>query len=340
LKNKGAEHCSLYSELSTLNTELKCFRRNVVSNILRIGTRGSQLALWQANWVKEQIIRRHPDLNVEIVKIKTTGDRILDVPLAQVGGKGLFVKEIETALMEKSIDIAVHSMKDVPTDLPDGLGIVAITEREDPRDAVIGSSPTPILDLPKGAKIGTSSLRRQAQLLNARSDFILEPLRGNVNTRLRKLREGMYDAIILAMAGVKRLGWDKEVTEVIEPDVMLPAIGQGALGLEARLRDGNTLERISFLDHELTNSCVAAERSFLHRLEGGCQVPIAAYGTREGEEILLTGLVASVDGKRVVRISERAPAQDAVGLGEMLAESILKAGGRQILEEVYCRELD
>jgi hydroxymethylbilane synthase len=307
---------------------------------LRIGTRGSQLALWQANWVKEQVVRRHPDLNVEIVKIKTTGDKILDVPLAKVGGKGLFVKEIETALLEKEVDIAVHSMKDVPTDLPEGLAIVAVTEREDPRDAVIGSSATPILDLPKGAKIGTSSLRRQAQLLNVRSDFVLEPLRGNVNTRLRKLREGMYDAIILAMAGVKRLGWENEVTEIIDPDIMLPAIGQGALGIEARLQDMATLERISFLDHEATHSCVSAERSFLHRLEGGCQVPIAAYGVKEGEDVLLTGLVASVDGKRIVRASDRRNAQDAGKLGEALAENILMAGGRQILEEVYRRELD
>ena len=310
-----------------------------MSNKLRIGTRGSQLALWQANWVKEQLIRKHPDLMVEIHTIKTTGDKILDVPLAKVGGKGLFVKEIEEALLEKSVDIAVHSMKDVPTELPDGLGIVAISPREDPRDAVLGQTRVPILELPQGAKIGTSSLRRQAQLFAARPDFVIEPLRGNINTRLRKLKEGMYDAIILAMAGVKRLGWEHEVTEVIHPDVMLPAIGQGALGIEARLDDESTLERIAFLNDDITASCVAAERAFLHRLEGGCQVPIAAYAVREGDEILLTGLVGSVDGKKIIKESDQGPAADAAQLGDALAARILEAGGREILEEVYCREI-
>jgi hydroxymethylbilane synthase len=307
---------------------------------LRIGTRGSQLALWQANWVKEQLLRRYPDLDVQIVTIKTTGDKILDVPLAKVGGKGLFVKEIETALIENAIDLAVHSMKDVPTDLPEGLEVVAVSEREDPRDAVIGNAGIPILDLPENAKIGTSSLRRQAQLLAARPDFAMEPLRGNVNTRLRKLREGIYDAIILAMAGVKRLGLESEVTEVLDTAVMLPAIGQGALGIESRLDDNETLQRISFLDHGATHSCVAAERSFLRRLEGGCQVPIAAYGIREEKEIHLTGLVASIDGKRTIKTSVRGPEQEAVNLGRNLAENVLEAGGRQILEEVYRRELN
>ncbi len=310
-----------------------------MSNILRIGTRGSQLALWQANWVKEQLIRKHPDLDVEIHTIKTTGDKILDVPLAKVGGKGLFVKEIEEALLERSVDLAVHSMKDVPTELPDGLGIVAVSEREDPRDAVLGRNKTPILELPQGAKIGTSSLRRQAQLFAARPDFAIEPLRGNINTRLRKLKEGMYDAIILAMAGVRRLGWDKEVTEVIDPGVMLPAIGQGALGIETRLTDEGTLERIAFLNDDVTSSCVAAERAFLHRLEGGCQVPIAAYAVREGDEVLLTGLVGSVDGTRMIKDSDRGPASGAAQLGDALASKILEAGGREILEEVYCREI-
>ncbi len=310
-----------------------------MSNILRIGTRGSQLALWQANWVKEQLIRKHPDLDVEIHTIKTTGDKILDVPLAKVGGKGLFVKEIEEALLERSVDLAVHSMKDVPTELPDGLGIVAVSEREDPRDAVLGRNKTPILELPQGAKIGTSSLRRQAQLFAARPDFAIEPLRGNINTRLRKLKEGMYDAIILAMAGVRRLGWDKEVTEVVDPGIMLPAIGQGALGIEARLDDDASLERIAFLNDDVTSSCVAAERAFLHRLEGGCQVPIAAYAVRKGEEVLLTGLVGSVDGTRIIKDSDRGPASGAAKLGDTLANRILEAGGREILEEVYCREI-
>ena len=311
-----------------------------MSNKMRIGTRGSQLALWQANWVKEQLIREHPHLDVQIHTIKTTGDKILDVPLAKVGGKGLFVKEIEEALLNDSVDLAVHSMKDVPTELPESLGIVATTKREDPRDAVLGRESTPILELPQGARIGTSSLRRQAQLLAARPDFTIEPLRGNINTRLRKLKEGMYDAIILAMAGVKRLGWEKEVTEVVETDLMLPAIGQGALGIEARLEDETTLERIAFLNDEVTGSCVAAERAFLHRLEGGCQVPIAAYAVREAGEILLTGLVGSVDGTRIIKRSDRAPAGEAALLGSGLATRILEAGGREILEEVYCRELN
>ncbi len=277
---------------------------------------------------------------MEIHTIKTTGDKILDVPLAKVGGKGLFVKEIEEALLDRSVDLAVHSMKDVPTELPEGLGIVAVSKREDPRDAVLGREATPILELPEGAKIGTSSLRRQAQLFAARPDFVIEPLRGNINTRLRKLREGMYDAIILAMAGVTRLGWEEEVTEIIDIGLMLPAIGQeGALGIEARLDDADTLERIAFLNDEVTGSCVAAERAFLHRLEGGCQVPIAAYGVREGDEVVLTGLVGSVDGKKIVRDSDRGAARDAAALGTALAARILDAGGRAILEEVYCREM-
>jgi hydroxymethylbilane synthase len=311
-----------------------------LGNKLRVGTRGSQLALWQANWVKEKLIRKHPDLDVEIHTIKTTGDKILDVPLAKVGGKGLFVKEIEEALLDKSVDLAVHSMKDVPTELPEGLGIVAVSEREDPRDAVLGQNKTPILELSQGAKIGTSSLRRQAQLFAARPDFVIEPLRGNINTRLRKLKEGMYDAIILAMAGVSRLGWEDEVTEVIDPGVMLPAIGQGALGIEARLDDDATLERIAFLNDDVTSSCVSAERAFLHRLEGGCQVPIAAYAVREGDEVLLTGLVGSVDGTRIIKDTNQGSAGEAIQLGDALAARILDAGGREILEEVYCREMN
>jgi hydroxymethylbilane synthase len=296
--------------------------------------------MWQANWVREQLSREYPDLPVEIRTIKTMGDKILDVPLAKVGGKGLFVKEIEEALLDNTVDIAVHSMKDVPTELPAGLGIVAVTKREDPRDAVLGKDPTPILELPEGAIIGTSSLRRQAQLLAARPDFSIKSLRGNINTRLRKLNEGMYDAIILAMAGVNRLGWEAEVTQIIEPDIMLPAIGQGALGIEARLDDEATLGRIAFLSHGETGSCVEAERAFLHRLEGGCQVPIAAYAVRSGGEVMLKGLVGSVDGARMIRDAARAQAADAARLGNDLAERILHAGGKEILEEVYCRELD
>ncbi len=306
---------------------------------LRIGTRGSQLALWQANWVKETLVRRNPDLDVEIVKIKTTGDKILDVPLAKVGGKGLFVKEIETALLDNSVDLAVHSMKDVPTLLPDGLKIVAISEREDPRDVIISKEGRTLAQLQEGARIGTSSLRRQAQLAGYRPDLVMEPLRGNINTRLKKLRDGQYDAIVLAYAGVKRLGWEGEVTQVLDTDIMLPAIGQGALGIEARGDDPVTLERILFLNHSETSLCVRAERAFLHRLEGGCQVPIAAYATTDNGTVTLTGLVAGVDGEKLIRMEVRSDEASAEEAGLELAEQILDSGGREILEEIYCREI-
>ena len=307
----------------------------MINNTLRIGTRASQLALWQANWIKGQLIRRHPHLDIEIIKIKTTGDKILDVPLAKVGGKGLFVKEIENALLDGSIDLAVHSMKDVPTKLPEGLGIVAVSEREDPRDALLSREGVVLDDLSEGSRIGTSSLRRQAQILNRRPDFHLEPLRGNINTRLRKLKDGLYDAIILAHAGVKRLGWDDEVTEVMEPEVMLPAIGQGALGIEARVDDQTTLGRISFLNHPETSVCVTAERAFLKRLEGGCQVPVAAYATVRDGEVSMKGLVAGVDGVKFILRKSNGSSSEADSLGRSLAEQILDAGGREILEEVY-----
>ena len=306
---------------------------------LRIGTRGSQLALWQANWIKEILVRKNPDLDIEIVKIKTTGDKILDVPLAKVGGKGLFVKEIETALLDNSVDLAVHSMKDVPTLLPDGLKIVAISEREDPRDVIISKEGRTLAQLQEGARIGTSSLRRQAQLAGYRPDLVMEPLRGNINTRLKKLRDGQYDAIVLAYAGVKRLGWEGEVTQVLDTDIMLPAIGQGALGIEARGDDPGTLERILFLNHSETSLCVRAERAFLHRLEGGCQVPIAAYATTDNGTVTLTGLVAGVDGEKLIRMEVRSDEASAEEAGLSLAEQILDSGGREILEEIYCREI-
>lgn len=306
---------------------------------LRIGTRGSQLAMWQAHWIKENLVMTHPDLDVEIVRIKTTGDKILDVPLAKVGGKGLFVKEIETALLEGLIDLAVHSMKDVPTEFPDGLGIVATSRREDPRDALLSRDNVSLDDLPQGATVGTSSLRRQAQFLHLRNDLRIESLRGNINTRLRKLKEGQYDAIILAYAGVKRLGWKNEVTQVLEPDIILPAIGQGALGIEARLDDSDTLDRISFLNDSTTSVCVSAERAFLKRLEGGCQVPIAAYATLSDDRVSLKGLVARVDGTRIVLREADGHVSEARSLGTGLAEEILKQGGREILEEIYAREI-
>jgi len=315
------------------------YRRRSLKKQLRIGTRGSQLALWQANWVKETLIRKNPGLDVEVVKIKTTGDKILDVPLAKVGGKGLFVKEIETALLDNSVDLAVHSMKDVPTLLPEGLEIVAVTERKDPRDVIISRDGKTLAQLPEGARIGTSSLRRQAQLSGYRPDLVMEPLRGNINTRLQKLREGQYDAIVLAYAGVTRLGWEGEVTQILDTDIMLPAIGQGALGIESRGDDPGTLERILFLNHPETSVCVRAERAFLHRLEGGCQVPIAAYATADNSKITLTGLVAGLDGGKLIRMEVRSDEASAEEAGLELAEQILDSGGREILEEIYCREI-
>jgi hydroxymethylbilane synthase len=306
-----------------------------LNRTIKIGTRGSKLALWQANWVKSEIEKRYPELRVELERIKTTGDKIIDVPLAQVGGKGLFVKEIEEALLSGRIDLAVHSMKDVPTELPPGLHLRAITEREDPRDAVISRTGVKLLDLPEGARVGTSSLRRQAQLLNLRPDFELLSLRGNLDTRIRKLEEGQFDCIILAAAGIKRLGWEDKITEVVSPEVMIPAIGQGALGIETRIDNDYINTLVTFFDHLETSVCVRAERAFLKRLEGGCQVPIAAYGTVDKEALKLTALVAETDGKTVIKDSIEGRSDRAEELGTVLAERLLKMGAREILEELY-----
>ncbi|OGP06564.1 MAG: hydroxymethylbilane synthase [Deltaproteobacteria bacterium GWA2_42_85] len=308
---------------------------------IKLGTRGSQLALWQANWVKAEIEKRNPSLEVELVKIKTTGDKILDVPLAKVGGKGLFVKEIEEALLDKRIDLAVHSMKDVPTDFPKGLHLAAITEREDPRDAFITQGQGAkgkgqrFKDLPQGATIGTSSLRRSSQILNIRPDLKISQLRGNLNTRLKKLDEGQFDAIILAAAGVKRLGWADRITEYLPPDVSLPAIGQGALGIETRIDDQEINKLVLFFDHPATSIAVRAERALLKRLEGGCQVPIAAHGEVKGNNLNLIGLVASTDGKKVIKDSVSGTTDKAEALGIELAEKLLKMGAWDILKEVY-----
>ena len=307
---------------------------------IKLGTRGSQLALWQANWVKSEIEKRNPGLEVEIVKIKTTGDKILDVPLAKVGGKGLFVKEIEEALLDKRIDLAVHSMKDVPTDFPKGLHLAAITEREDPRDALIISQKSKVKsqkfkDLHQGAIVGTSSLRRSSQILNIRPDLKISQLRGNLNTRLKKLDEGQFDAIILAAAGVKRLGWADRITEYLPPDVSLPAIGQGALGIETRIDDQEINKLVLFFDHPATSIAVRAERALLKRLEGGCQVPIAAHGEVKGNNLNLIGLVASTDGKKVIKDSVSGTTDKAEALGIELAEKLLKMGAWDILKEVY-----
>lgn len=305
---------------------------------LRIGTRASQLALWQANWIKSELERVYPGIEVELVKIKTMGDKILDVPLAQVGGKGLFVKEIEEAMLRGEIDLAVHSMKDVPTEFPEGLGLVVTTKREDPRDAFI-SDGVKFSELRQGARIGTSALRRQAQLLKARPDLEMVIIRGNVETRIRKLKEDNLDAVILAAAGLNRLGFANVATELLDADFSIPAIGQGALGLECRLNDAATIEALSFLNHADTAAAVAAERALLKRCEGGCQVPIAAHGTVAGDTLTLVGFIASVDGKQTVLDSISGSTADAVKLGIELADRLLAAGGKAILEDVYQREI-
>jgi len=300
-----------------------------------IGTRGSQLALWQANWVKSEIEKRHPELEVTLNKIKTTGDKILDVPLAKVGGKGLFVKEIEEALLDGRAHLAVHSMKDVPTFFPDGLHLRCITEREDPRDAVFSKNKVRLLDLPKGARIGTSSLRRQAQILSLRPDFEILQLRGNLDTRMKKLDNGDFDAIILAGAGVKRLGWADKITELLPVDLSLPAIGQGALGIETKTDDDYINGLVAFFDHPETSYCVRGERALLKRLEGGCQVPIAAHGELAGDTIRITGLVASTDGKTILKSAISGRRDDCEKLGVELAEKLLQMGAYDILKDLY-----
>ncbi len=305
---------------------------------LRIGTRASQLALWQANWVKSELEKRYPGMEVTLAKIKTTGDRILDVPLAQVGGKGLFVKEIEEAMLRCEIDLAVHSMKDVPTEFPEGLALRCITEREDPRDALVSRNIS-FAALPVGARIGTSALRRQAQLLKARPDLRMVVIRGNVETRMRKLDDENLDGVILAAAGLKRLGFSDRIAEYLDTDLSIPAIGQGALGLECRIDDIQTAEAIDFFNHPSTNHAVRAERALLKRCQGGCQVPIAAHGSITGDRLRIAGFIASVDGSRSVRGFVEGAADDCEKLGEELADRLLSDGGRAILEELYQREI-
>ncbi|MBM4124693.1 MAG: hydroxymethylbilane synthase [Nitrospira sp.] len=302
---------------------------------LVIGTRGSTLALWQAEWIQARLTAAAPDLSVTLRTIKTSGDKIVDVPLAAIGGKGLFVKEIEEALLRQEVDLAVHSMKDVPTALPEGLEIICVPEREDPRDALISREGKRLSDLPQGARVGTSSLRRQAQLLHYRPDLSIRMLRGNLDTRLRKLRDGEYDAIVLAAAGLRRLGWGDEIAEYLSCEVSLPAIGQGALGIEGRHDDAFVKELLGALDHRPSRTAVVAERALLERLEGGCQVPIAAHATVAGGTLTMDGLVAAVDGRRFLRERIEGPDADAKTLGVQLAERLLAKGGDKILSEIY-----
>lgn len=304
---------------------------------LVIGTRGSQLALWQAEWVRARLQEVAPSVAVRLQRIRTGGDKILDVPLAKIGGKGLFVKEIEEALLRRDIDLAVHSMKDVPSVLPEGLAIVCVPAREDARDALVTRDRLAFRDLPAGATVGTSSLRRQAQLLAHRPDLSIAMLRGNVNTRMRKLENGEFDALVLAAAGLTRLGWADRVTEYLPRTVSLPAIGQGALGIEARVDDGFVQELLAPVNDASATVAVSAERAFLGRLEGGCQVPIAGHAVTENQTVNLEGLVASLDGTHLIRDRIEGPAEDAVHLGVALAERILDAGGKRILDDVYGR---
>ena len=299
-----------------------------------IGSRGSQLALWQANWVKSELERLHDNVDIDIRIIATSGDIIQDVPLAKIGGKGLFVKEIEEALLANEIDLAVHSMKDVPMELPTELGISVITKRENPLDALISKNGEKLADLPQGATIGTSSLRRSSQLLKYRDDFKIHPLRGNVDTRLRKVEEGKYDAILLASAGLNRLGWANRITEEISHDILLPAMGQGALGIETRLDDTKIYDFISTLNHEQTHYAVSAERSMVGRLDGGCQVPIGAYARVEKGLITLKGLVASLDGEIIYKLENVGPVDDAINIGQELGSKLLKMGANEILEKL------
>lgn len=309
--------------------------RSATRSTIIIGTRGSRLALWQAEYIRSRLQELAPDVSILLQRIKTSGDKILDVPLANIGGKGLFVKEIEEALLAKKIDLAVHSMKDVPSVLPAGLKILGVPLREDPRDALISQSDVALNDLKQGGRIGTSSLRRQAQLLGYRSDLSISLLRGNIDTRLRKLETGEYDAILLAAAGLKRLGWESRITELLSPDICLPAIGQGALGLEGREDDMFVTGLVAQLDDFSTRIAVTAERTFLDRLEGGCQVPIAGHAVLEGETIRLDGLVASLDGQHIIRDTIHGSVNQAASLGIQLAERILHAGGESILREIY-----
>ncbi|SMY38082.1 Porphobilinogen deaminase [Photobacterium andalusiense] len=302
---------------------------------IRIATRKSPLAMWQAEFVKAELEQAHPGLVVELLPMVTKGDIILDTPLAKVGGKGLFVKELEVAMLEGRADIAVHSMKDVPVEFPEGLGLVTICEREDPRDAFVSNNYDSIDDLPQGAIVGTSSLRRQCQLRAQRPDLIVNDLRGNVNTRLRKLDEGQYDAIILAAAGLKRLKMSDRIRSEIAPETSLPAVGQGAVGIECRLNDQRVRELLAPLNHQPTATRVLCERAMNNRLQGGCQVPIGSYSELQGDSIWLRALVGEPDGSVIVRAEISGPIAAAEQLGETLADELLAKGAKDILDRLY-----
>ncbi|MDE1326300.1 hydroxymethylbilane synthase [Vibrio aestuarianus] len=306
------------------------------STPIRIATRKSPLALWQAYYVKGALQAAHPGLEVELVTMVTKGDIILDTPLAKVGGKGLFVKELEVAMLEGRADLAVHSMKDVPVDFPEGLGLITICEREDPRDAFVSNGYNNIDELPQGAIVGTCSLRRQCQIKEARPDLVIKELRGNVGTRLGKLDAGEYDAIILAAAGLKRLKLEQRIRSFIEPEQSLPAVGQGAVGIECRIDDQRLKTLLEPLNHKDTADRVLCERAMNLTLEGGCQVPIGSYALLDGDQLWLRALVGEPDGSKIVRGEIRGHRSDAEKLGISLAEQLLNEGAREILTKLYC----
>lgn len=302
--------------------------------MIRVGSRGSKLALWQSNHIRAQLLERHGDLDISIEIIQTTGDKILDVPLAKIGDKGLFTKELDRALLEKRIDLAVHSLKDIPTRIEPGLKLAAVSQREDPSDALIVAPglPKTLQDLPAGARVGTSSLRRRAQLLAFRKDVEVLDLRGNVDTRLAQVAAGNYDAIILAMAGIKRLGLGDRTSVVLGAPSWLPAVGQGALGIICREDDEETSNVLSLLDDAATHRATQAERAFLRELEGGCQVPIAALAAAEADQVTVQGLVASIDGRTILRATHTG--SDPAAVGKALAQQLLDQGAAAILDEV------
>jgi hydroxymethylbilane synthase len=302
---------------------------------LRIGTRGSKLALAQSGWIKDRIESRYPDVRVSLIQIKTKGDKILDSPLSNIGGKGLFVKEIEEALLREEVDVAVHSMKDMPADMPAGLELSVFPEREDPRDALLSVDHQSLRDLPGGSAVGTGSLRRSAQLLHMRPDIRVVPMRGNVDTRLRRLESGDLQAIILAAAGLNRLGLSDRISHLLPPGELLPAIGQGALGLEQRQGDRGVKDLLAFLNHAETEVTVRAERAFLKTLGGGCQVPVASHAHLDGDSLTLDGLVAEPDGSRLIREQLQGSRERPEEIGVSLAERLLTSGADRILARIY-----
>lgn len=303
-----------------------------------LGTRGSELALWQTNWVKERLARLYPDLSWRVETIKTTGDKMLDVPLARIGGKGLFTKELETALLDGRIDMAVHSLKDLPTELPEGLTVMAITAREDPQDVLLSDQNLTLTSLPRGARIGTSSLRRKAQLWYWRPDLELVDLRGNLTTRWEKMQKSGLDGIILAAAGVLRLGWQERIKDSLPYAICLPAVGQGALAIEGRADNREIITMLQPLHHEATALMVAAERAFLASLGGGCQVPIGALAQADDHgQLCLQGVIADLEGRELLREEKRGPVAEAKELGRQLAATLVARGGGQILARIAGR---